>query len=145
MDLGSSSPIISGIVGGVIAVWLLGKLAKKTSRHDKEAADLVPEYKGRILLSNLLFFACIGGGVGLFDQGYFHRNDWSGGGLILGAALVAPALFLFLASVGGGSQRVRDAFRAYASTEGIPLWGLLGFFAFGVFCLFLGGIGVISR
>lgn len=139
MDFESVRPVISGLIGGVISVWLLRKFAKSVPETcgAKGADELVQENKSKILVSNILFFASLAGGVALYHFGYFERNDWRGLVLIFGLATVAPVLFLFLVSIGGGSQRVKETYVAYAIAQRVPLGVLYGGFALGAICLFV--------
>jgi hypothetical protein len=139
MDLESIRPIISGLIGGAISVWLLRRLAKSVpeARGIKRADELVQENKSKILVSNILFLATLVGGVALYHFGYFERNDWRGLLLIFGIATVAPVLFLFISSVAGGVQRIKEAYVAYAVAQRVPLGVLYAGFALGSICLFV--------
>lgn len=139
MDLESMRPVISGLIGGVISVWLLRRLAKSVpdACGTKGADELVQENKLKILVANILFFAVIVGGVALYRFGYFERNDWRGLLLIFGVGTVTPALFLFFSSVAGGIRRVKEAYAAYAVAQRVPLGILYAGFALGSICLFV--------
>jgi hypothetical protein len=137
MDFESIRPLISGLIGGVIGVWLLRKLAKGVPEicGIKTADELVQENKSKILVSNMLFFGALASGVLLYHLGIFGRNDWRGLALSFGLATVAPVLFLFLASMKGGRQRVKEAYVAYAVAQRVPIAVLYGGFALGAICL----------
>jgi hypothetical protein len=139
MELEAIRPVISGLIGGAISVWLLGRLAKSVPDTGgiKGADELVRENKTKILVSNILFFATLVGGVALYHFGYFERNDWRGLLLVFGIATVAPVLFLFFSSVAGGAQRVKEAYVAYAVAQRVPLGVLYAGFALGSVCLFV--------
>lgn len=139
MDLESIRPVISGLIGGAISVWLLRRLAKSVPETcgTKGTDELVQENKSRIVVSNILFFASLVGGVALYHFGYFERKDWRGLLLVFGIATVAPVLFLFVSSVAGGVQRVKEAYVAYAVAQRVPLGVLYAGFALGSICLFV--------
>jgi hypothetical protein len=139
MDFESIRPLISGLIGGVISIWLLRKVAKSVPEAcgTKGADELVQENRHKILVSNVLFFASLVGGIALYHFGYFERNDWRGLLLVFGFATIAPVLFLFFSSIGGGSQRVKEAYVAYAIAQRVPLGVLYGGFALGSVCLFV--------
>lgn len=139
MELESIRPVISGLVGGTISVWLLRRLAKSVpdTCGIKGADELVRENKSKILISNILFFAVLVGGVALYHFGYFARNDWRGLLLVFGTATVVPVLFLFFSSIAGGAQRVKEAYVAYAIAQRAPLGILYASFALGSICLFI--------
>jgi hypothetical protein len=146
MEFESIRPIISGLIGGGISVWLIRRLAKSVPEicGVKGANELVQENKSKILVSNVLFFAALVGGIALYHFGYFERNDWRGLLLVFGVATVAPALFLFLASVAGGAQHVKEVYAAYAVAQRIPLAVLYAGFAVGSVCLFVALESVIG-
>ena len=139
MELESVRPVISGLIGGVISVWLLRRLAKSVPEAcgAKGAQRLVQENKNRILVCNILFFASIAVGVALYHFGYFESNDWRGLLLTFGIATVAPALFLFVSSLAGGAQRIKEAYGAYAVAQRLPLGVQYAGFALGSTCLFV--------
>jgi hypothetical protein len=132
-------PVLSGLIGGVITIWLLKKLASSVPETCglKTADELTRENKPKILACNILFFATIAIGVALYRFGYFDRNDWRGLLLIFGLATVAPMLFLVLSAIGGGSQRVKEAFVAYAIAQRVPPAVLYGCLTLGAVCLFV--------
>lgn len=138
MDFESVRPIVSGLIGGVISVWLLNKLANPPSKTwgTKGVDELVQENKAKILISNVLFFASIAGGLLLYHYGYFERNDWRGLALTFGVATVSPAVFLLLSSIYGDGQRFKETFLAYAVAQRVPVVVLYASFALGAVCLF---------
>jgi hypothetical protein len=139
MDFEMIRPVVSGLIGGVISAWLLRRLARSVPEacETKGADELVLENKVKILVSNILFFAALIGGVALYHFGHFQRNDWRGLLLAFGIAAVAPALFLFFSSIAGGAQRVKEAYVAYAVAQRVPIGVLYAGFALGSICLFV--------
>lgn len=136
MDFESIRPIISGILGGVISLWLIGRLGKGVPKSygAKGADELVQENKTKILVANVLFFANIGGGFLLYHYGYFERNDWRGLALAFGSATISPVVFLLLASIGAGNRHAKETLLAYAVSQRVPLAILYGGFAIGAVC-----------
>ena len=137
MDADALRPILSGLVGAAISGWLLQSLSKWVPRvsNGKTAEALVSENRARIYAANSLFFLGIAGALFVYQRGYFPRNDWRPVALGFGSGCVAPVLFLFFSTISKGSQKVREAFVAYAISQKTPpllLYSLmsLGFIAF---------------
>lgn len=147
MDFESVRPIISGIVGGVISLWLIGRLGKGIPRSfgAKGAEELVQENKTKIIVSNVLFFANIAGGFLLYHYGYFERDDWRGLALAFGSATISPVVFLLFASIGSGNRQIKEALLAYAISQRVPLAILYGGFAIGAVCFFAALASMIGR
>ncbi|HKU17423.1 MAG TPA: hypothetical protein VJQ52_23715 [Steroidobacteraceae bacterium] len=139
MDLESIRPAISGLIGGAVSVWLLRRLSQSVPETcgTKGVDELVQENKLKILVSNIVFFASLAGGVALYHIGYFDRRDWRGLLLVFGIATIAPALFLFVSSIAGGVQRVKEAYVAYAIAQRVPPGVVYAGFALGSICLFV--------
>lgn len=130
-------PILSGVAGAAISAWLLQRLSRwvPLAKNGKSAEALVSENRARIYAANTFFFLGIIGALFVYQRGYFPRNDWRPAALGLGFGCVAPVLFLFLSTVSSGSQKVREAYVAYAISQKAPpllLYSLmsLGFVAF---------------
>lgn len=147
MDFESIRPIISGIVGGVISLWLIGRLGKGIPRSfgAKGAEELVQENKTKIIVSNVLFFANIAGGFLLYHYGYFERDDWRGLALAFGSATISPVVFLLFASIGSGNRQIKEALLAYAISQRVPFAILYGAFAIGAACFFAALASMIGR
>lgn len=137
MDSEMIRPIVSGIIGAGVSVWMLTRLARwvPAASGDKSAETLLSENRTRILIANCLFFIGIGGAVAVYYAGYLPDNDWRGAALGFGFACVAPVMFLYFSALSGGALRIREAFVAYAISHKTPpflLYGIwfLGFIAF---------------
>jgi len=121
-------PIISGLVGGLVAIGLAKSWERWVPKAsgDKPAAYLLDTYRGAIRIANGLL-ACGGvAALSLYWLGWFDEHQWQPLGLGFGGGSTAALLALaVLPLVWGGAPR--DAFVAYAISQRAPAW-LLYFF-----------------
>ena len=127
------SPIISGIVGGLIAMglaWLWsGWLPKPRNGISPETLKL--QYRVEILTSNTATGAGMIAGIAMYSWGGFDSKDWRPFALCFGIAFSAPLLLLpLVASIRGG--RPSEAFAAYALAQKTPLVVLVPLLALGI-------------
>jgi len=132
------SPILSGLFGGVIAAWLLTKLARwvpETCEH-RPIGEILRENRWRVRGANIVGLLGLVGGVALYKLGVFASNDWRGMGLGFGIACVAPAVVLVVVSSPGGRRGIREALVAYAVGQATPPILLYSIMAVGAVVLF---------
>ena len=137
MDADVFRPILSGLIGAVISGWLLSRLSRwvPVASAGKTAETLLAENRTRIYTANTVSFLSIVSAIVMYKSGYVRGNDWRPAALGYGFGCVAPVLFLYLSTVGGGARRTQEAFVAYAISQKTPpvvLYGLLfvGFVTF---------------
>ena len=142
----AGGPVLSGLIGGLIAMWFCSKLSKFIPEvyNSKKREDIVKENKTRVTMANTLFLVSVFGGLALFKYGYFAQSDWYGFALMAGFAFTSPAIFLVLSTIGINKQRVAEAFFAYSVNQNLPLAILYPFFVIGVFCLVVGFVGMFE-
>lgn len=114
-------PVISGVIGGLIAAWLCSRMARwlPTVYHGRPAGDLVRENRLAIWGANLIFFSGICLGIALYQLKYFDKADWRGlalgmGGGCLGALLIIPLQALM------NGRSFAEAYVAFAISQRTP-------------------------
>jgi hypothetical protein len=129
MELESIRPILSGLLGGLLAAVFCAALARWVPRvrNGKGAATLIRENRIAILLANTLLFGGLVGALALIQTGVLMRNDWRSLGLGLGGGCVAALAVLPVAALLTG-RRASETCVAYAIAQKTPmalLYGLL--------------------
>ena len=122
MDIAALRPILSGLIGAVIAVWFLRKISRwvPTTCNGRPIAEIAHKHRWRVRSANALGFATMLGGVALYKFELFASNDWRGLGLAFGAACLLPALLLIITAAFEGREAVREALVSFAAGQDIP-------------------------
>jgi hypothetical protein len=128
MDEFPLRPVLSGIAGGLIAWWLAAKWSRwvPTQIGTKDKRTLIAENRWRVLVANSIFFGVLIIGILVFSSGNVEPTNWAAGGLVFGLAFVVPVAFLYVSTVHLGSQRVQEAFVAFAINQRTPMVVLYG-------------------
>ena len=123
MEFASILPVISGMIGGVIAVWFGSYMSRKLPRSWSGITTeaLVVKHKVVIYLSNAAVILGIFFGLFLYFQGYFDKNDWRGMGIGLGVSCLGLIFILLTWSIIRG-YRITELFFAYGAAQKMPLW-----------------------
>lgn len=110
MEFDSIRPILSGLVGGVIATWLTSKWLRSLPSHyrSKSREELVKNHRVAIAFGNGLFLAGLVVGIALYKVGGFANTDWRPFGLGFGLASVLPLLAIAFVSL-ASCRSVREA------------------------------------
>lgn len=139
MDFAATRPILSGIIGGFVAAWLLGKLSRWVPETcgNRPIKEVLHENRWKVRIANVVGFACLIGAVALYKYEVFASNDWRGLGLGFGAACLLPTLVLVGASLPGGSRAIRESLVAYAVGQDTPPALLNGIMAVGIVIFFV--------
>jgi hypothetical protein len=133
MEFSEVRPILSGILGGLVAtilgIWWARWLPRRV--NGKDAAFLKRQFRTAIWASNGAFLAGILGALARYRWGGFVSSDWRPIALGAGAALSAPLVILPVAAI---LQRTtpREAYEAYALSQGTPFLILYLLLALGV-------------
>lgn len=132
-------PILSGLIGGMLAVALGRSLSRwlPKSFRAKSSDLLLRENLTAIRVANGLFILGIFGALALYKWAGFAHNDWRPAALGFGFAFSSPLVFLLLSAV-NSSRDPREALVAFAIAQKIPLPALAVLFAAGVFVFFVG-------
>lgn len=122
MEIAALRPVLSGLVGAVIALWFLRKISRwvPTTCNGRPVAELAYKHRWKVRCANVLGFAALLSGIALYKLEFFTDNDWRGLGLAFGAACVLPALVLIVSSAFEGREAVREALVSYAVGQDTP-------------------------
>jgi hypothetical protein len=133
MEFDSIRPVISGVIGGVIATWLTSRWARKlpTSYNRKSRSALLKQHRPAIWTANIVFFAGLVFGVALYRIGGFANTDWRPLLWGFGLASVLPLLALAVVSFISG-RSAKEAYVAFAWGQGSPIWATYGILGAGV-------------
>jgi hypothetical protein len=132
------SPVISGIVGGLIAMglaWLWSGLLPK-GYNGKSPEILKSQYRVEVWLANAASALGMVGGLAMYRWGGFASNDLRPLALCFGFALSAPLVVLPLVAFARGA-RPSEAFVAYALAQKTPPFLLFPLLALGIPALLL--------
>jgi uncharacterized iron-regulated membrane protein len=120
MDFQHLRPILSGLVGGAIAVGLGMWWQRRQPVALRAARQRVfDNHKVEVYLASFLFFAGLMAGLSLHLYAGFKNTDWIPLGLGFGGGLTAAALTLVILPLLAG-RSVRQAFIAFAESEQVP-------------------------
>jgi hypothetical protein len=136
MDIASLRPILSGIVGGLLAIALCTAWARWVPRvcNYKRAETLLRQNRSAIWTVNALFFAGIGFALWLYGSEQMARTDWRGLGLGFGIGCASVFIVLPLFALAGG-RNPKEAFVAYAIAQRTPVFVLYSLLVAGAFGL----------
>ena len=144
MEIDSISPVISGVIGGMIATWLTSRWARNlpTSYNRKSRNTLLKQHRPAIWSANVLFFVGLCFGVALYRVGGFANTDWRPLLWGFGLASVLPLLALAVVSLISG-RSAKEAYVAFAWGQGSPIWATYGLLGAGVvaFAFAVAGLG----
>jgi hypothetical protein len=131
-------PILSGLAGAIIASALVSYWTRRLpeSFNEKSREVLLREQRAAVWSANALFFAGILLGLAMYQFGGFARTDWRPLGIGFGLGSVLPLVALVLIPFLSG-RSVAEAFVAFASGQGSPLWVTYGILGAGVVALVL--------
>ncbi len=144
MDIQSWGPAGSGIVGGVIATWLVAYWARGLQTHFRgwSRAALRRRNRTTIRVANILFFAGLFSGLALYPLGGFAHNDHRPAFLGFGLASLLPLLALVVIPFLTG-RSVREASVAFAIGQGAPVWATYLPLVGGLVCLVVALVGFL--
>lgn len=133
MEIDAVSPIMSGVIGGVIATWLTSRWARNLPRNynAKSRHTLLMQHRLSIWVANALFFAGLCFGVALYKIGDYEPSDWRPLLWGFGSASVLPLVALALIAFATG-RNVKEAYVAFAWGQKTPLWVTYGILGAGV-------------
>ena len=136
MELDSYRPIISGLIGGIVATWLTVRWAKTLPQtfSGKSNGQLLREHRWAVWLANALFLAGLGVGLAMYKLGGYPGTDLTPLFLGFGLSGVMPVLAL-LAIPLARSQRPAEAFYAFSVGQSCPMGVTYGILAVGAVML----------
>jgi hypothetical protein len=123
MEFDSIRPVISGVIGGIIATWLTSRWARDLPTHygTKPRETLSRQHRTAIWAANVLFFVGLCDGIALYPLGGFADTDWRPLLWGFGLASVLPILAIGVISLVSG-RNLKEAYVAFALGQGSPLW-----------------------
>jgi hypothetical protein len=133
MEVTSLGPIVSGLLGGILAILVCSAWARWVPRvcNHKRAETLLRQNRAAIWTVNACFFAGIFLALWLYHTERLARTDWRGLGLGFGIGCAAVFVVLPLFALAGG-RSPKEAFVAYAIAQKAPIIVLYGLLVVGV-------------
>ena len=133
MDFTEYRPILSGLLGGLVATILCAAWSKWLPRgmNGKAADILLLQHRVAVRLANAAFLAGIGIALYMYVWGGYVSNDWRPIALGTGISLTAPLVILPLVA---WSRRCSagEAYVAFALNQRMPVFVLYPLLVVGV-------------
>ena len=122
MELGEYRPILSGLLGGLIAALVCTTWAQWLPKglNGKAPSTLLLQHRWAIRLSNGASLAGLCLTLAMYRWGGFASNDWRPVALGAGAALSAPLVVLPLVAIARRCA-VAEAYIAFALNQRTPV------------------------
>lgn len=122
MSFETIRPILSGIIGAMIAGWLATKWARWIPRTvgAKGRVQLLKEHRTTIRIANVLSFMGIMFALACYYGGWLHNNDWRGAGLGAGLMVFLPLCYIVVVNASRGMESIRECLAAYAISQRMP-------------------------
>ncbi len=126
-------PILSGLAGGAVAVWLSHKLSRwiPTTLRGKPARLLVAENRTAIRWANAASASGLLSALALYLWGGYARNDWRPFGLGFGFALTAPLIVLPVVAA-LRKQNIKECLVSFAISQHMPIPVIYGLLLLGI-------------
>jgi len=136
MEFDSYRPIVSGLIGGLIAAWLTSRWAKKLPRSfsGKSNGQLLHEHRYVVWFANALFLVGIGIALAMYKFGDYPGTDATPFLLGFGLASIMPLFALFAIPLARG-QRPAEALYCFSVGQHAPMGITYGILAVGVIML----------
>jgi hypothetical protein len=143
MSFDTIRPILSGIIGAVIAGWLVTKWARwvPVKVGAKARERLLKEYRVTIRVANALAVAGLCIGLVCYWSGWLSKHDWRGLGLGAGLMSFLPIGFMVAANAPRGREAIKECLVTYAISQKTPT-GLL--FVLMVLMIIAGIVSAVS-
>ena len=141
-DLASLRPVLSGVVGGILAAIFCKLLARWVPQicNGKRADTLIRENRVAILVANLTFLSGLLVGIGIYKVGIMPSSDWRGLALGVGGGCMLGLVVLPLQSL-AAKRSPKEAYVAYAISQGAPVLLVYGIL---VFCMAAFTMAIVS-
>ncbi|WP_188726175.1 hypothetical protein [Luteimonas terricola] len=130
MDIDSIRPILSGLIGAFVAVWLTSRWEKSLPKGlaGKSNEDVTHQHKLTVLIANALFFTGLGIGLAMYKLGGYLSTDMTPLLVGFGFSGFMPILALVAIPLVRG-QRPIEALYAFSVGQKSPMavtYGILG-------------------
>jgi membrane-associated HD superfamily phosphohydrolase len=146
MEIESIRPILSGLLGGLLAIFFCNALSRWIPQicNGKSAEILIRENRVAIWLANALLFGGLIASIAIIQTGLLLNDDWRSAGLGAGGGCIAAlAVLAAMALVTGHSPK--EAYVAYAISQRTPMALLYGILVVGVVSFVVAGASVITE
>ena len=122
MDFEFFRPVLSGLIGGILAIIFCGALSRWVPRicDDKSATTLIRQNRIAIWVANTLFFGGLVAGIAVYQLGFLPSTDWRGLALGSGGGSLAALAVLPLQAILKGHSP-KEAYVAYAIAQKTPI------------------------
>jgi len=123
MNLLDFHPIVSGIIGAAIFVWLAKKWSKRIPKNTsgKGRERLLAEHKITIHIANGLALLGLISGLVTYLSGWLNKHDWRGLGLGLGLMSILPLTYITVVNAMRGIPAIKQCMVAYAISQKTPV------------------------
>jgi hypothetical protein len=133
MEFDQYRPILSGLIGGLIATLLCAAWAKWLPKglNGKAPETLLLQHRLAVRLANAMFFVGIGLALSLYGWGGYSSQDWRP--LALGAGLACAGPIFTLPLVAWARRcSATEAYVAFALNQKTPIFVLYPLLALGI-------------
>lgn len=133
MDFSEYRPILSGLLGGLVATLVCAAWAKwlPKARNGKSPESLQLQHRLAVNIANATFLAGIGLALGMYAWGNYQSNDWRPIALGAGLACTAPLIVLPLVAWARRCSAA-EAYVAFALNQKTPTFVLYPVLALGI-------------
>jgi len=127
MSFDIARPLVSGLVGGIVAAFFCVLLSRWVPSvcNGKNTEMLARENRIAIWIANALFFLGFVVGIAIYQVGLLPNNDWRGLAVGVGGGSVLALAVLCLFSLVQG-RNPKEAYVAFAIAQGTPILLLYG-------------------
>lgn len=128
MDFESIRPALSGIIGGMVATWLVSYWSRRlpASYKSKSRQTILRQHRTAIWAANSLFFVGLFSGIALYWIGDFADTDHRPMLWAFGLASVLPLVAIGLVSLLSG-RRATEAYVAFSWGKAVQSGQRMGF------------------
>ena len=144
MSVEEFSPILSGLLGGLLAIWLSWAWERWITKayNGRDARLLLSESRSLNLGASVIFIVGLVANIAVYPAGLFRADDWRGLGLVTGCTMNLILLWMWLWS------RLRhktfsEAFVTFAIYQKIPTIVFSGVFVGAEVLLFTASSGLL--
>jgi hypothetical protein len=145
MDVSTFRPVVSGLIGAAVSIWLTRRWAKTlpTTFASKSIAKIVEENRTAVRVANAMFFVGLFTGVALYQFAGYSNRDWRPLAIGFGVACTMPQIALATIAWLSGRQ-AKEAFVAFSIGQGTPMWATYGSLALLAFVAIAGAIKSVT-
>ncbi|MBL9170845.1 MAG: hypothetical protein JNN07_24145 [Verrucomicrobiales bacterium] len=122
MSFDTIRPILSEIIGALVAGWLVTKWARWVTAGvgRKGRERLLEEHRRSIRVANVLSFSGLLVALVCYWGGWLSRHDWRGLGLGAGLMAFLPIAYITAACASRGTETIKECLVAYAIHQKTP-------------------------